>query len=211
MLAYTTIGTITDISGKYSLDVPPEAKSLTISFIGMQPQDVSIGSLTVINVSLSEAVTGLDEVIVVGYGTRIKRSVTGSISQVSSAEIQSFAASNNVVDALQSSISGAFVVAQSGRPGEASNIYLRGPVSVNGGNPLYVVDGIPQANLGYNFNMADIESVSVLKDASAAAIYGAKAAGGVILVTTKRGIKARSRLVLTVLMVSEMLCSYLIK
>ena len=147
----------------------------------MQPQDVNIGSLTEINVVLEEAVTGLDEVVVVGYGTKIKRSVTGSISQVSSTEIQSFAASNNVVDALQSSISGAFVVAQSGRPGEASNIYLRGPVSVNGGNPLYVVDGIPQTNLGYNFNMADIESVSVLKDASAAAIYGAKAAGGVIL------------------------------
>jgi TonB-linked SusC/RagA family outer membrane protein len=194
IVSFTTIGAITDISGKYSIDVPQEAKSLTFSFIGMQPQEVSIGTSAVINVVLEEAVTGLDEVVVVGYGTKIKRSVTGAVSTVASAEIQSFAASNNVVDALQSSISGAFVVAQSGRPGEASNIYLRGPVSVNGGNPLYVVDGIPQANLGFNFNMADIESVSVLKDASAAAIYGAKAAGGVILVTTKRGVKGKLKI-----------------
>ncbi|MDR2887594.1 MAG: TonB-dependent receptor [Bacteroidales bacterium] len=183
----TTVGTMTDMDGRYSLPVPAGSTSLSFSFIGMIAQTVPIGNQTTINITLEEEAIGLDEIVVVGYGTTVKSSVTGSISTVNTDQLQSFSASTNVVDAMQASISGALVLAQSGEPGALSNIYLRGPVSVNGGNPLYVVDGVPMDDMGYKFNPDDIESVSVLKDASAAAIYGAKAAGGVILVTTKRG------------------------
>jgi TonB-linked SusC/RagA family outer membrane protein len=186
----TTAGAITDMDGRYSIPVPAGSTTLQFSFIGMESQDVIIGNRTTVDVVLKSSMTGLDEVVVVGYGTTVKSSVTGSISTVATDQLQTFSASTNITDAMGASVSGAFVVQQSGRPGELSNIYLRGPVSVNGGKPLYVVDGVPMDDLGYNFNPDDIENVSVLKDASAAAIYGAKAAGGVILVTTKRGVNA---------------------
>ena len=132
-------------------------------------------------------------IVVVGYGTALRSTVTGSVATVNTEQVKTFAASTNIVDAMSSSIAGAFVVAQGGRPGELSNIYLRGPVSITGRNPLYVVDGVPMDNMDYRFNLDDIESISVLKDASAAAIYGGKAASGVILVNTKRGTNAPLR------------------
>lgn len=190
----TLVGAITDIDGRYSIDAPNLTGTLVISFIGYTTQEVEIGGRTTINVSIAEETTALDEVVVIGYGTKVRSTVTGSISSVGGEEVKAFSASTNIIDVLQANVSGAFVVAQSGQPGALSNIYLRGPVSVNGGNPLYVVDGIPMDNMGYKFNPDDIESISVLKDASAAAIYGAKAAGGVILVTTKRGSQSPQRI-----------------
>lgn len=194
LLKGTTIGAISDVGGRYSINVTDPNGVLVFSFIGYTPKEEAIGGRRIVDVILDEETTALDEVVVIGYGTKIKSTVTGSISAVKSEDLATFSASTNVVDALQANVSGAFVLANSGRPGETSNIYLRGPVSVNGGDPLYVIDGIPQDNIGYNFNLEDIESISVLKDASAAAIYGAKAAGGVILVTTKRGMKSNLKI-----------------
>ena len=187
----TTLGAITDAEGKYSIDVPAGSNILVFSFIGMQQQEVVPGAETEINVVMVETATALDEVIVVGYGTRVKSAVTGSISSVSKADIQSMSPGKNVAAELQGRVAGVYVTAQSGAPGSGSNIYLRGPISISGGKPLYIVDGNPVDDLNYNFNMSDIESINVLKDASAAAIYGAKAANGVILVTTKRGGKTK--------------------
>ena len=130
----TTVGAMTDIDGQYRLSVPAGSTTLTFSFIGMETQVVTIGNQATINVTMQSDAIGLEEIIVVGYGTTVKSSVTGSISSVGGAEIQAFAASTNIVDALSANISGAFVVAQGGDPGALSNIYLRGPVSVNGGN-----------------------------------------------------------------------------
>ena len=194
VLKGTTLGTTTDINGNYIINVVDPQSVLVFSFIGYTLKEEAIGGRRIVDVTLDEETTALEEVVVIGYGTKIKSTVTGSISAVKSEDLATFSASTNIVDALQANVSGAFVLANSGRPGETSNIYLRGPVSVNGGDPLYVIDGIPQDNIGYNFNLEDIESISVLKDASAAAIYGAKAAGGVILVTTKRGMKSNLKI-----------------
>lgn len=182
----TTIGATSGIDGSYLVNVPVGATSLIFSFIGYQAQEVLIGERVIVNVDLEEEVTALDEVVVIGYGTKVKSSVTGSISTVNANEIKNLPATT-VAEALEGRISGAFVTESSGKPGASSNIYLRGPISISGGNPLYIVDGVPVPDLDYSFNMEDIESINVLKDASAASIYGAKAAGGVILVTTKRG------------------------
>jgi TonB-linked SusC/RagA family outer membrane protein len=196
LLKGTLLGVISDMNGMYSIKVPNLNGTLVFSFIGYKSLELGINGKTNIDVILKEDVEELKEVVVVGYGTKIKSTVTGSISSVKANDIETFSASTNVVDALQANVAGAFVVANSGRPGDVSNIYLRGPVSVNGGNPLYVVDGVPQNSVGYNFNLEDVESISVLKDASAAAIYGAKAAGGVILITTKHGSKSKMKITL---------------
>jgi TonB-linked SusC/RagA family outer membrane protein len=190
----TTFGAISDMSGRYTIETPNDNVTLIFSFIGYENQRITTTGRTTVNVSMVPSLASLEEVVVIGYGTKVKSTVTGSISSVGGEEIKAFAASTNIIDVLQANVSGAFVLAQNGQPGAVSNIYLRGPVSVNGGNPLYVVDGIPMDNMGYKFNPDDIESISVLKDASAAAIYGAKAAGGVILVTTKRGAQSPLRI-----------------
>ena len=186
----TTVGTISENDGSYNIPVAQGSAALVFSFIGYQKQEIAIGTQTVINAVMVEEVTALSELIVVGYGTKTKSSVTGAISTVGKTELENISVTN-VAGALTGKVSGAFITSEGGRPGSGSNIYLRGPVSISGGNPLYVVDGVPMADLSYGFNMVDIESISVLKDASAAAIYGATAAGGVILVTTKRGQKSK--------------------
>lgn len=186
----TTVGALSEVNGTYIITVPQGSNTLIFSFIGYQSQEIAIEGRTVVDASLKEEVTFLEEVVVIGYGTKTKSSVTGSISTVGERELENIAVTN-VAEALQGKVSGAFITSEGGRPGSGSNIYLRGPVSISGGSPLYVVDGVPMSNLSYGFNMVDIESISVLKDASAAAIYGATAAGGVILVTTKRGEKTK--------------------
>lgn len=187
----TQLGTVTDPSGAYQLVLPEGNPTLIFSYIGYETQEVLVDGRTAIDINMNEALTALDEVVVVGYGTKTKSTVTGSISTVNSDEIENTSAAS-VASALQGRVSGIYVTAQSGQPGTGSNIYLRGPISISGGKPLYVVDGNPVEDLSYSFNMADIESINVLKDASAAAIYGAKAANGVILVTTKRGTRSKA-------------------
>jgi len=183
----TTVGVITDVNGKYSINITQEAKSLTFSFIGMQSQEISIGILTQINVTMAESAIGLDEVVVIGYGTQKVRELTGAVSQVKVETLEKIG-SSSFTQALQGQIAGINVMASSGAPGSTANIQVRGIGSFSEGaiNPLYVVDGIP-ADGTPNFSSNEIESVEVLKDAASASIYGTRASNGVILVTTKRG------------------------
>jgi TonB-linked SusC/RagA family outer membrane protein len=180
----TTIGTTSDAQGRYSLNVPDENATLVVSFIGYTTQEIPVGNQTTINVKLLPDIRQLGEVVVVGYGTQKKTSVTGAISSVSSEEI-GVQPVVNIGQALQGRVAGVTVV-NNGAPGAAPIVRIRGVGTVNNANPLYVIDGFPTGDMN-SINPKDIESLEVLKDASAAAIYGSRAANGVILITTKRG------------------------
>jgi len=180
----TTVGTVTDVDGKYNLNVPTKAEILVFGFVGMISQEVSIGQKSVIDVTLKTDVVGVDEVVVVGYGTRKKEEITGSISTVSDKQLKTSTAPS-VVSRMQGQVSG-ITVTSSNVPGGEATIRIHGIGTVNDPNPLYVIDGVP-VGPGNNVNPNDIESISVLKDASSAAIYGSRGANGVILITTKHG------------------------
>lgn len=183
----TGIGTATDADGRFRLNVPDGRNTLVFSYIGYLTQEVDITSRNVVSISLATDDRALSEVVVVGYGTQKRSDLTGAISSVKAADLKSLPATD-INTALQGRVPGALVQQNSGEPGASSNIIIRGPASINGNSqPLYVVDGVPQGNPGYNFNIQDVESIEVLKDASAAAIYGAQAGGGVVLITTKKG------------------------
>ena len=180
----TTIGTVTDIDGNFELEVPSGAV-LVISYIGMQSQEIVVGNKTVFNIVLTENNIGLDEVVVVGYGTQKKATLTGSISSVGGDELKKIAAVN-LSNTLAGKTAGVIANTRSGEPGEdGATIQIRGVGTFGSTSPLIVVDGIADRSFS-RLNPEDIESISVLKDASAA-IYGSRAANGVILVTTKRG------------------------
>jgi len=181
----STVGTSTDANGRFSIAVPDANATLVISFIGYVSKEITVGNQTEINVILQADVRQLNEVVVVGYGTQKKASVTGAISSLSTEEISAQPVVN-VSQALQGRVAGVTVV-NNGAPGDAPIIRIRGVGTINNANPLFVVDGFPTSDLN-SFNPKDIESVDVLKDASAAAIYGSRAANGVILITTKRGV-----------------------
>ncbi len=183
----TTIGTITENNGNYSINVPGASSVLSFSFLGYINQSVTVGNQSVINVNLVEEVTALEEVVVIGYGTQQKVNLTGSVGAVQGNEI-SKRPTPNVQNLLQGRISGLQITQSSGTPGnDAGTMRIRGlgTFSSTGSNPLVLIDGV-EGNLT-NLDPNNIESVSVLKDAASAAIYGARAANGVILVTTKRG------------------------
>jgi TonB-dependent starch-binding outer membrane protein SusC len=184
LLKGTSIGTTSDVDGRFSISVPDADAILIVSFIGYLSKEVAVGNQTEITISLDADVKQLGEVVVIGYGTQNKTSVTGAISSVSAEEISAQPVVN-VSQALQGRAAGVTVV-NNGAPGSAPLIRIRGVGTVNNANPLFVIDGFPTSDLN-SFNPKDIESVEVLKDASAAAIYGSRAANGVILITTKRG------------------------
>ncbi|RYE21843.1 MAG: SusC/RagA family TonB-linked outer membrane protein, partial [Sphingobacteriaceae bacterium] len=185
LLKGTTIATATGLDGTYSISVPATG-TLTFTFIGFATQDRAIANQTTIDVSLQESVKSLNEVVVVGYGTQKKATVTGATSTIRSGDLQDQQVTR-VDQALQGRTSGVNVVQSTGAPGSAPQIRIRGITSINNSEPLYVIDGIVALNGGIdNINPNDIESISVLKDASAA-IYGSRASSGVILVTTKKG------------------------
>ena len=182
----TTTGTITDVNGKYSISNIPENAILLFSFIGMKAQEVVVGTKSTINVMLDEETIGIEEVVAIGYGTVRKADLTGSVSTVSSKDFDKIPAAS-ALDALQGKASGLQITTNSGMPGASSDILIRGVGSINGStSPIFVVDGMITTTID-NLNPSSIESVSILKDASSSAIYGARAANGVILVTTKRG------------------------
>lgn len=181
-------GVITDMDGKFNLAIPTGIKQVKFSYIGYQEQIVNVDGRSELKIVLKEDSNALDEVVVVGYGIQKKATLTGSIEQVSSKALESRAVTN-VGLALQGQTPGLVVTRSSSRPGnEKMNFQIRGATSVNGGSPLIVIDGVPTLNdvSFQNMNSDDIESITVLKDGSAS-IYGAKAANGVILVTTKKG------------------------
>ncbi len=181
----TTIGTVTDMDGDFSLAVPADTKKLVFSYIGLQTKEVEIGSSNNIDVVMEQDYIGLEEVVAVGYGTMIKKDLTGSVASMQSEELVKVS-STNLGQAIQGRMAGVQVTQSSGAPGAGAVVRIRGVGSVKSGNsPLVLVDGFP-GSLN-NIDANDIESLSVLKDAAASSIYGARAANGVILITTKRG------------------------
>ena len=182
----TTIGTMTDVNGKYSITVPSSTSIITVSFIGYVPQEFLVGKITVINVTLESEALALSEVVVIGYGTVRKRDITGSVASISGKQIASTPVANAAL-ALTGKLAGVNVVSQDGRPDAAISIRVRGGGSVSQSNdPLFVVDGFPVLSIS-DIPGNQIESIDVLKDASSTAIYGARGANGVIIVTTKSG------------------------
>lgn len=194
VLKGTTVGTSTDFDGKFSLEASSE-DVLVFSLIGFTSQEVLVGDKTEINVILETETTGLDEVVVVGYGVQKKSLVTGSISKVSGEELSK----NSVVrvaQAMQGKTAGVVAVANSGQPGSEVSVRIRGTGTNGDASPLYIVDGLPLSEAGIDFlNPADVASLEVLKDAAACAIYGARGANGVVLITTKGGKKSEQMLV----------------
>jgi TonB-linked SusC/RagA family outer membrane protein len=189
----TGFGTATDIDGKYSL-VVPDGATLVFSFIGFVSQRVVVGSESLINVFLREDTSSLDEVIVIGYGTQKQREVTGSISTLEAAQLEDQPV-GQFVQKLHGRIPGVQINQASGTPGGGMAIRIRGASSINAGNdPLYVVDGFPIVGDINNINPSEIESFSVLKGASAASLYGSRAANGVVLITTKRAKKGETQI-----------------
>ena len=181
----TTIGTVTDFNGHYSLSVP-RGGTLRFSYIGFVDREFTIVNQTVLDVQLQEDAAMLDELVVVGYGVQRKSVVTAAISRVTAEELN-VTRPSRVEDALKGKVSGVQITQSSGQPGSDSKVRIRGIGTVNNSNPLYIVDGM-EVGGGINYlNPVDIESVEILKDAASAAIYGARAANGVILVTTKKG------------------------
>ncbi len=187
----TTIGTVTDIEGNYRLSAPDNATTLVVSSVGYITQEIDINGQAMINIQMDPDVQSLSEIVVVGYGTAKKSDLTGAVATIKSEELldrQTF----NVGQALQGRIPGVDVYVNSAAPGSAPRIRIRGINSINSNNdPLYVVDGV----IGINANALDpnnIESVEVLKDASSTAIYGARGANGVIMITTKRGLEGKT-------------------
>ncbi len=182
----TSLGTITDLNGKYVLKVPQNATSLLFSFVGMQTQELPITS-SEINVKMSSETVGVDEVIVVAYGTKTKRSLTGAVTSVG-ADVLENQTAVSPLRAIQGSAPGVNILTSGGQPGENPTIRIRGIGSVNlSSDPLIVVDGIVFSGNLNSISAEQIESINVLKDASASALYGSRASNGVILITTKSG------------------------
>ena len=182
----TTIGCITDIDGNFTLEVPENAK-LTVSYIGFQTQEIAIDGKSLVNVVLKEDTEMLEEVVVVGYGTQKKVDLTGAVASVKMDDVLGNRPVGTTSQVLEGAIPGLQISRNNGKPGVTMNLNIRGVTSTNGGDPLVLVDNVPMDLDMIDPN--DIESVSVLKDAASAAIYGARAAFGIILITTKQGAK----------------------
>ncbi|MFY9152416.1 MAG: TonB-dependent receptor [Prolixibacteraceae bacterium] len=187
----TTNGAITDGNGKYSISNIPEKATLKFSFVGMKSQEIAVGNKTTINIQLEEETVGIEEVVAVGYGTQRKRDLTGSVAVVKTSDLRSLPVPS-ISDALQGRAAGVQVIT-SGKPGDDATFRIRGTGTINNSNPLIVIDGLPVSSGLNQLNMDDVESLQVLKDASATAIYGSRGANGVVIVTTKRGTAGQSQ------------------
>jgi TonB-linked SusC/RagA family outer membrane protein len=182
----TTIGSITDLNGGYSIKVPGPASVLVFSSIGYTTKQVAVGTQNVIDMVLLSDVTALSEVVVTGYTSQRRKDLTGSVGTVEPAKLTAVP-TGNVTNALQGRTSGVTVTGD-GRPGETATVRIRGYGSFQNNDPLYVVDGVPTQDIS-SLNPNDVESISVLKDAGAASIYGSRASNGVVIVSTKKGSK----------------------
>ena len=187
----TTNGTLTGIDGDFSLNMSPNG-TLVVSFVGYKTQEVQVKGQKQLQVVLSEDAEMLDEVVVIGYGTMKKSDLTGAVSSIGNKDIKDSPVSN-LGQAIQGKISGVQIV-DAGKPGDNVSIKIRGLGSINNCDPLVVIDGVP-TDLGLSsLNMADVERLDVLKDASATAIYGSRGANGVVMITTKRGTEGKGKL-----------------
>lgn len=181
-----SVGTITDLEGKFSLSIPVGAKKLEISYIGMFTQEIQIKPGTLIKVVLKEDTAELDEVVVIGYGAVKKRDLTGSMTSIKQNDIVAVP-TTNVLESLQGKVAGLDMTKSSGQTGSGLSFSIRGNRSLNASNaPLIIVDGVPYGT-DIDINPNVIESMEILKDASSTAIYGSRGANGVILITTKKG------------------------
>lgn len=193
----TTKGTLTDANGRYQLNIDTKKATLVFSYVGMKTKEVLYKGQESINVTLKDDNDLLDEVVVIGYGTAKAKDLTGSVSRLSKKDIEMAPMTNNIAGALQGKSAGVNVMIQSASPTSAVSVVVRGLSSLSGdGQPLWIIDGVPQysssvsgdvTNTLYNLNLNDVQSIDILKDASATAIYGSRAANGVVLVTTKSG------------------------
>ena len=188
-----TNGTITDFDGNFTISVPTDG-SINVSFIGYETQTILVSGQTNLSISMKEGVSALDEVVITGYGSQVKKSdLTGSIASVSSEDFENQPLLR-VDQALQARAAGVAVTQTSGAPGAGYKIRIRGANSITGNNnPLYVVDGLVVGDIN-NINASDISSMEVLKDASATAIYGNRGANGVVLITTRSGSKGKAKI-----------------
>lgn len=194
MVVGTTGGTATDIDGNYSIDVPDIKKNeLKFSYVGMQPQTVKVNGRKEINVVMKSDATNLEDLVVVGYGQQKKASVVGAITQTTGEVLERAAGVHDISAALTGNLPGVITVQSSGMPGdESAKITIRGASSWNNSDPLVLVDGVERDM--NSVDVSSVKSISVLKDASATAVYGVKGANGVILITTKRGQEGRARI-----------------
>ena len=191
----TTTGVISDADGRYSIVVPNKNAVLVYSYIGYTTNETVVGNQTMINLSMEEDTLEMDEIVVIGYGVVRKSDLTGSVSSVTTKQIQDQPITS-LDQALNGRVPGVMIISNSGAPDQNIQVRIRGANSIYGGNdPLYVVDGVPNSTLFNNLDPNDIQSIEVLKDASATAIYGSRGANGVVLVTTKRGAEGKSRIV----------------
>lgn len=187
VLKGTTTGTATDADGRYSISVPSSGGTLVFSFVGLQTQEIAIGDRSIVDASLVLDATQLSEVVVTTFGEAKRSSFTGSYSQINAENIATRPLSN-VITAIAGSTAGVTTTSATGQPGAAPDIRIRGFSSIGAGNsPLYVVDGVPYTASIANLSADDIETLTVLKDAASTALYGSRAANGVVMITTKKG------------------------
>jgi TonB-dependent SusC/RagA subfamily outer membrane receptor len=207
MIRGTMTGTSTDVNGHYQISAAP-GSVLEFRFLGLKSKEVVVGTSDIINIALEYELKGVDEVVVVGYGSAIKRTVSGSITKVDTKGLAEMPTAS-FESAIQGKTAGVFIEQASGKLGESVKMRIRGSSSVSASNqPLYVVDGVPitTESLSNENNqpvspladlaMSDVESIQVLKDASAAAIYGSRASNGVVIITTKRGKQGATKLII---------------
>jgi TonB-dependent SusC/RagA subfamily outer membrane receptor len=186
----TNQGTVSDVNGNYSIEVRDENDILVFSFLGYLTEEIPVGSKSSVNVSLIPDFTGMEEVVVIGYGTIKKRDLTAPVASIGAEQIKDIPLASTA-QALTGRLAGVSVTTSEGSPDAEVKIRVRGGGSITQNNdPLYIVDGFPVDGIG-DISPNDIESIDVLKDASSTAIYGARGANGVIIVTTKSGIKDR--------------------
>ena len=188
----TKKGTVTDGFGHFQITVPDENSVLEISYIGYQSKTVPVAGQNVLQISLTEVVSGLNDVVVVGYSSQKKKDLTGAVSIINNKDINDIPV-GGVDQIMQGKAAGVAVTAQSGAPGDAIAVRIRGIGTINSNNPLYVIDGVPTTDAISQISPNDIESINILKDASSAAIYGARAANGVVIITTKHGRSGKTR------------------
>jgi TonB-linked SusC/RagA family outer membrane protein len=188
----TTTSTVTDLDGKFTISNVDSKAVLVFSYIGYQSQEVAVSGQTELSVNLKQDINNLSEVVVVGYGSQKKQSITGAIKQVDMEDISKTKVAD-LGQALQGQVAGVTVSASTGQPGDGLEIRIRGVGTLGNNEVLYVVDGVPTRDINF-LNQSDIKSMTVLKDAAATAIYGSRAAGGVIVITTKSGVKGKANI-----------------
>lgn len=195
LVSGTSTGTVTDFNGGYRIKAAKGAE-LLVTYLGYDDYEVVVDDRTTINIELIASAALLDELVVVGYGTRQRKDITGSVTSVAAKDLEKKPITR-LENILQGQAAGVQVNQFSGKPGNSISVRIRGATSLSAGNePLYVIDGVPVLNTE-GINPADVESLEVLKDASASAIYGARAANGVVLITTKKGVPGQPKVSLS--------------